>query len=334
MSEAETNADGNAVYSQNYINGFVYRDDFTSTPTLSFISMNEGRVVKTGSSYDYQYFLKDHLGSTRVVFSGNTGTAIEKNFYYPYGATVKLQVSGEENKYRYNGKELEDDNNLNWYYYGARYYDPTIGRWHTMDPMDELNSPYIYAANNPITFVDPNGKQVWIHPDVWTKYNNQLMASDAFNKALLLSGRNGDYKGPLYGRSSISFRLDESAIVSFTMLYINGKGVSGDVHQFTEGDKYFHTTVFLNNLDDNTINHEVGGHYAYNSFEFIKYLIGMSETNDMFVRGAQDYNVLRGQQNNEIGEFEKYPFYLDLGIKNIKSKEDALKYIEPWPEGK
>jgi hypothetical protein len=75
--------------------------------------------VKTNSSYDYQYFLRDHLGSTRVVFRGIGGQVLERNHYYPYacppfgvGATVKLQVSSD---FRYNSKELESDHNLNWF---------------------------------------------------------------------------------------------------------------------------------------------------------------------------------------------------------------------------
>ena len=40
-------------------------------------------------------------------------------------------VTDKENPYLYNGKEFEDDCDLNWYHYGARYYDPQLGRWHT-----------------------------------------------------------------------------------------------------------------------------------------------------------------------------------------------------------
>src|SRR5690606_19371668 len=68
---------------------------------------------------------------------------------------------GGENKYLYNGKELQDESlgevNLDLYDYGARMYDPALGRWHVLDPLTEKNhmhTPYAYAANNPILYMD------------------------------------------------------------------------------------------------------------------------------------------------------------------------------------
>jgi RHS repeat-associated protein len=71
-----------------------------------------------------------------------------------------------ENKYLYNGKEKEDDlfandKTLMWYHYGARYYDPQLGRWHSVDPVDEFHSPYAYGPNDPINGIYPDGTE-WV----------------------------------------------------------------------------------------------------------------------------------------------------------------------------
>ncbi len=65
-----------------------------------------------------------------------------------------------ENKYKYNGKEYNDDFALGLYDYGARWYDPAVGRWGQVDPMADKMfewSPFNYGFNNPIKFLDPDG---------------------------------------------------------------------------------------------------------------------------------------------------------------------------------
>ncbi len=138
-----------------YVGSFIYEDG-----VLQSILTPEGRVVVDGSSYEYQYFLKDHLGNTRITFNENK-KIIQEDSYYPYGMSMTglSHSSGEDlpNKYLYNGKELQDDYGLGWYDYGARFYDAQIGRFHTLDPLAEnyyLHSPFIYALDNPVRFID------------------------------------------------------------------------------------------------------------------------------------------------------------------------------------
>ncbi|GAE86541.1 cell well associated RhsD protein precursor [Bacteroides reticulotermitis JCM 10512] len=64
---------------------------------------------------------------------------------------------------KYNGKELDRKDGLDWYDYGARMYDAVLGRWHVVDPLPEMYygvSPYAHCLNNPVRYVDPKGKDI------------------------------------------------------------------------------------------------------------------------------------------------------------------------------
>jgi RHS repeat-associated protein len=97
-------------------------------------------------------------------------SVIQADDYFPFGLTMNstsYQREGEQpNAFLYNGKELQDDLDLNWYDYGARMYDASIGRWHVVDPLADSSwhfSPYHFTANNPMIFVDPDGRDfvIW-----------------------------------------------------------------------------------------------------------------------------------------------------------------------------
>ena len=105
------------------------------------------------------FYLKDHQGNVRVV-ADKYGNVKETNDYYPFGGLMSSS-SAEGHPYKYNGKELDRKGGLDWYDYGARQYDATIGRWHAVDPLCEKYysiSPYVYCANNPVKYIDPDGR--------------------------------------------------------------------------------------------------------------------------------------------------------------------------------
>jgi RHS repeat-associated protein len=90
---------------------------------------------------------------------------VQINQYYPFGLAMEGDWNGfgnaNNNKSLYNGKQYNDDLGLGWYDYGARWYDPSIARWGAVDPLSEKmcrHSPYNYAFDNPIRFVDPDGQ--------------------------------------------------------------------------------------------------------------------------------------------------------------------------------
>lgn len=139
-----------------YSGGFVYTNN-----SIDFFAFSEGRVRKVGANWQYQYDLKDHLGNVRTTFTNENGVAtlLQADSYYPFGYKMPglSYQTGAENKFTYNGKELEDEFGLDWYHYGARYYDPVIGRWWAIDPADQYSSSYSYVGNTPIMKIDPDG---------------------------------------------------------------------------------------------------------------------------------------------------------------------------------
>jgi len=107
---------------------------------------------------------KNANGIVDVPNSASTNDILQENHYYPFGLGYEggwlMNDAARDNKYQYNGKELNDDFGLNWYDYGARYYMPDIGRWGQIDLMAEKYAPlstYNYSFNSPIRFFDPDG---------------------------------------------------------------------------------------------------------------------------------------------------------------------------------
>ena len=144
------------------------------------------RLSPTTYGFTAYHYNKDHLGNNREVV-GPGGSVQQVTNYYPFGAPYAdpSAVTGaylqpykyhfsierekrkpacsserEKNRPKVSGKELDRMHGLDTYDYGARQYDPILGRWDRMDPLCEKYynvSPYAYCHNNPVMLVDPNG---------------------------------------------------------------------------------------------------------------------------------------------------------------------------------
>ena len=127
---------------------------------LSKILTDVGYITLANSTPTYHYYLQDHLGNNRVVIDEH-GQVEQVNHYYAFGGLMSESTGGGAQSYKYNGKELDRMHGLDWYDYGARHYDAVLGRWMCVDPLaekyDNVGS-YIYCKNNPIAFMDMNGK--------------------------------------------------------------------------------------------------------------------------------------------------------------------------------
>lgn len=194
-----------SVVETEYLDGFQYsKANDTTAVVLDFFPHAEGYVKVSGEStdYDYSYVYNylDHLGNVRLSYgtepNGDVVKILEENNYYPFGMKhnnynvdkKQYEKYGSElsieyctncsYKYKYNGKEFQDELGLNFYDYGARNYDPAIGRWMNIDPKAENSrrwTPYNYAYNNPMYFIDPDGMQASPIYD----YNGNYLGNDS-----------------------------------------------------------------------------------------------------------------------------------------------------------
>ena len=152
---------------------------------LSFFPTAEGFYDYENMRYIYQY--KDHLGNVRVSYVKDRGSVkvMDTNDYYPFGlsflkpSTIAVYdpLSIPYN-YKYNGKELQE---TGMYDYGARMYMPDIGRWGVIDEFAESSrrtSPYHYAHNNPLRFIDPDGRiSINTIQDMFTNSKNGMITT-------------------------------------------------------------------------------------------------------------------------------------------------------------
>jgi RHS repeat-associated protein len=139
-----------------YLGNVIYKNNI-----LYQIAHDEGRIVNG----IYEYDIKDHLGSLRVSFKDSSGIVkiTQANSYGVWGEdlpTLSYQNTTNLDKFKFTGKE--ELQGTGYVDFGARWYDPIVPRFTTIDPLAEKMrrwSPYCYAFDNPLRFIDPDGME-------------------------------------------------------------------------------------------------------------------------------------------------------------------------------
>lgn len=156
---------------QDYLDGIELKNN-----AVEAVYNEEGRAFNNAGTYRYEFLLRDHLGNTRVVFTDKGAAGIQdqteilsETHYYPFGKTLDGAWYNDANapkyKYLYNGKELADEFDLNFYDYGARWFDPGMASWWEVDPLVEKyfdKSPYLFAGGNPLKYIDNDGDSIML----------------------------------------------------------------------------------------------------------------------------------------------------------------------------
>ncbi len=157
----KTTVDGRQSTETIYV-GSLYEVKDGAVKKHIFAGSNKVCTIEPKHTY---YTHSDHLGSSNVI-TDESGTKVSQAEYQPYGQ-ISQQIGDDLTPYKFTGKELDS---TGLYYYGARYYDPEIGRFISADPTIQYTynpqtlNRYTYCSNNPLKYIDPSGygwKSFW-----------------------------------------------------------------------------------------------------------------------------------------------------------------------------
>ena len=154
-----------------YIDNIEYRSDGCDYGGYVITRVNNPEGYCNNYEPMYNYYRRDYQGNNREVWQAaytsnnqlKAASTIQRTQYYPSGLPWREGLSPAVQPYKYNDKEFVEMHGFDTYDYGARGYYPAAGRFMTIDSLAEKYysiSPYAYCANNPVRYVDTDGK--WI----------------------------------------------------------------------------------------------------------------------------------------------------------------------------
>jgi RHS repeat-associated protein len=193
------NGDGNRIEQYNshwsmvytYEGGnILYEKNLTSSKVTRNYYADGLLLAQTYGSSTY-YLIDDAMGNTRAVTTSTDSTVFSSD-YKPYGLNSGLSSSLSTFNFEYTHKPYDSTTGL--YYYGARYYGPTINRFITEDTTKgSLQNPvtlnrYAYASDNPLAVIDPTGNSgLWGSFTSWVSNSVNTVSSDLTSAATDIS---------------------------------------------------------------------------------------------------------------------------------------------------
>ena len=211
-----------------------------------------GGYIENGA---YHYNLTDHLGNVRKVVKG--GSSMQKNHYYPSGTLFAESTYPDSQPYKFGGKELDRMHGLNLYDFSARFYESALMRFLTVDPLAEKYysiSPYAYCMNNPMKFVDPDGRDPRIYVERKGFGHSFVTTGSGENTTVYTYGRYGELgKNKSSARSTsptgegVLIKLTGEEAASFIQKQLSENGAK--VYEFVGGSDELVSGHFDNLLE-------------------------------------------------------------------------------------
>lgn len=255
-----------ALWPQAFVSPFCKEPDvpLSGSITNDNVKAGYGFVPHGALSETNQFFYHpDHLGSTSYITDAN-GTVRQHVEYTAFGESfVDEHITSDSMPYLFNAKELDAETGL--YFYGARYYDPRVSMWLSVDPMAEKYpdwSPYNYTLLNPVKFVDPDGRQ-----SKNKVHNEQNVTNTGIKTSTTIGYRqeSNDGKSVTYGPN---FKTDVHVDI------IDGIGMEmsiaagGTDQRIGNGDSEWNTKVLDINIETNVSLLGAGAEVGFDIFRF------------------------------------------------------------------
>jgi RHS repeat-associated protein len=188
----------------------------------------DGEIKITQPGFVYIYISNENPTLVEVFFDDLKVThtkspVVQTDDYYPYGLTFNRvqREDAVENRFLFNGKEVQNELGLGWFDYGARMYMPELGRWGAIDPLAEKYmpvSPYAYALDNPLIFVDHDGKDV-----IPTVSVNYLQVTRSLSTVHDLGSTYVSNIAPVAGKDG-NYNVRVDIVISMSNHFVGGPG--------------------------------------------------------------------------------------------------------------